>query len=64
MGAAVVGGGGVGLCPGFETIHRFIRIEETIEPNRENQAHYAKMKPLFDKAYFSLVDLFGDLATV
>jgi len=48
----------------FETIHRFIRIEETIEPNRENQTHYAKMKPLFDKAYFALVDLFGDLATV
>jgi len=64
MGAAIVGGVGVGLFPDFETIHRFIRIEETLEPNRENQTHYATMKPLFDKAYFALVDLFGDLAKI
>ena len=64
MGAAVVGGVGVGLFPNFETIDRFIRIEETIEPNKENQKHYAKMKPLFDKTYFALVDLFGDLAKI
>jgi len=64
MGAAVVGGVGVGLFPGFETIDRFIRIEETITPNKENQAHYAKMKPLFDKAYFALVDLFAEMAKI
>ncbi|MCL2622681.1 MAG: xylulokinase [Planctomycetaceae bacterium] len=64
MGAAVVGGVGVGLFPDFETIDRFIRIEETIEPNRENQTHYAKMKPLFDKAYFALVDLFADMSKI
>ena len=64
MGAAVVGGVGVGLFPDFETINRFIRIEETLEPNPENQAHYNKMKPLFDKAYFALVDLFADIAKI
>ncbi|MCL2117897.1 MAG: xylulokinase [Planctomycetaceae bacterium] len=64
MGAAVVGGVGVGLFPGFETIDRFIRIEKTIEPNEENQACYAKMKPFFDKAYFALFDLFTDMAKI
>jgi xylulokinase len=64
MGAAVVGGVGVGLFPGFDTIDRFIRIEETIEPNKENQTHYNKIKPLFDKAYFALVDLFADMAKI
>ena len=64
MGAAVVGGVGVGLFPGFDTIDRFIRIEETIEPNRENQTHYNQIKPLFDKAYFALVDLFADMSKI
>ncbi|MGL6227192.1 MAG: xylulokinase [Thermoguttaceae bacterium] len=64
MGAAVVGGVGVGLFPNFEVIDRFITIEETLKPNGENQRHYGKMKPLFDKAYFSLVSLFDDLAKI
>ncbi len=64
MGAAVVGGVGVGLFEDFDCIDRFIRIEETLEPNPENQKQYAKMKPLFDQAYWSLKDLFAEMALV
>lgn len=62
MGAAVVGGVGVGLFEDFDAIDRFVRIVETVKPNAENQKTYKKMKPLFDKAYHSLADLFGDLS--
>ncbi len=64
MGAAVVGGVGVGLFENFDCIDRFIRIEETLEPNPENQKQYAKTKPLFDQAYWSLKDLFTEMALV
>lgn len=62
MGAAVIGGVSVGLFNNFEAIDRFIQTVETVEPNRDNQKEYARMKPLFNQAYHSLVDLFGDLA--
>ena len=59
MGAAVVGGVGAGVFENFDVIDRFITIEETVEPNRENQKQYAKMKPIFDETYHALVDVFN-----
>ncbi len=62
MGAAIVGGVGVGLFPNFDVIDRFIRVVETVTPDRENQAAYARVKPIFDKAYFALEETFADMA--
>jgi len=62
MGAAIVGGVGTGLFRDFDVIENFIRVEETVQPNPENKNAYNKMKPLFDKAYHSLVDLYAEMA--
>ncbi|MGL6193890.1 MAG: xylulokinase [Thermoguttaceae bacterium] len=62
MGAAVVGGVGVGIFKDFDVIDRFIRIEEVVTPNRENQEIYRKTLPIFDKTYHSLISVFEELA--
>ncbi len=64
MGAAVVGGVGVGLFKDFEVVERFFRIEETFEPDPEARRKYDKIKPLFDRAYLSLEGLFDELAAI
>ncbi|MDR2346932.1 MAG: xylulokinase [Planctomycetaceae bacterium] len=64
MGAAVVGGVGSGIFKDFNVIGQFIRTEETLQPNPENEKAYQKIRPLFDKAYWSLVELFDDLRNV
>ena len=62
MGAAIIGGVGAGVFKDFDVIDRFIKIESTQKPNKENQKIYRKMKPIFEKCYHSLVDVYEDLA--
>jgi xylulokinase len=64
MGAAIIGGVGAGVFKDFDVIDRFIKIESTQRPNKENQKIYRKMKPIFEKCYQSLVDVYEDLATL
>ncbi|MDR2705187.1 MAG: xylulokinase [Planctomycetaceae bacterium] len=64
IGAAIIGGVGVGIFKDFDVIGQFLRVEETLEPNPENQKTYKKIRPLFDKAYQSLIGLFDDLREV
>jgi xylulokinase len=62
MGAAVVGGVGAGIFKDFDVIDRFLHTEEIVQPNPVNQKTYRKVKPLFEQAYNSLVDLFDAMA--
>ncbi|MBQ6108816.1 MAG: hypothetical protein IJK97_11455 [Thermoguttaceae bacterium] len=63
MGAAITGGGGVGLFENFQVIDRFLQPEESFAPDLEKTAVYdAKFKGLFDEAYFALKDIFRKLA--
>jgi len=62
MGAAVAGGVGVGLYPDFSISQQMNQIAETILPNLQAQAAYAKLYPLFDQAYHALAPLYDDLA--
>ena len=64
MGAAVVGGVGIGLFDRFDVIDRFLKIEETIDPIPENQRRYEKMKPIFESAYQGLTDTFDQIAAL
>jgi xylulokinase len=64
MGAAIVGGVGVGIFKDFNVIGQFLRTEENFLPNPENHNAYQKIRPLFDKAYYSLVELFDDLRNI
>lgn len=64
MGAAIIGGVGVGAFQDFNVVDRFIKIESECLPNRENQRQYQKMMPIFDKCYYALEEIYQDLAMV
>ena len=62
IGAAVIAGVGVGVFDGFDEIKRFLKFEKQIEPNRENQEVYEKLKPVFDEAYTCLLPLYEQMS--
>lgn len=62
MGAALVGGVGVGLYPNFDMIETMNEIAETIQPNRENSAIYEKTYPIFNQLYEALVPAYEAIA--
>ena len=64
MGAAVVGGVGIGLYPDFEMAVQMNEIAQTVVPNPQNRAVYDALVPIFDDAYDALVPLFEQLGKV
>ena len=62
MGAAVTGGVAAGVFDGFDVIERFIEVDAVHEPNPEANAAYERMKPIFEKSYHALIDVFEDLS--
>jgi xylulokinase len=62
MGAALAGGVGVGLYPGFEMAATMNSVAEIIEPNPQAQAVYAELYPLFQETYATLVPVYDRLA--
>jgi len=64
MGAAVIGGVAAGLFPGFDVIHRFVRVEHTAVPDPETRKRYLRILPLLEKSYRALVGVYGDLAAL
>ena len=48
MGAALAGGIGVGLYPGWSMGERMNPVEETIEPDPLEQAAYERLAPVFE----------------
>lgn len=61
MGAAVIGGVGIGLLPSFDSVERFIRFVDRVCPIAEHTKIYRNLFPLFDEAYEDLVPLFDKL---
>jgi xylulokinase len=62
MGAALAGGVGVGLYPGFEMIERMNRVTATITPDATNHTRYNALYPTFEAAYHALVPIYSQLA--
>ncbi len=62
MGAALAGGVGVGLYPGFEMATAMNPVAEVIEPNPQAQAVYTELYPLFQETYAALVPVYDRLA--
>lgn len=58
IGAAVTAGVGVGVLSDFDTIDRFIRIVDTIEPIKENHMKYAHSIQLFEECYKAIEPVF------
>ncbi|MFO7882853.1 MAG: xylulokinase [Kosmotogaceae bacterium] len=61
MGAAILGAVGAGEMT-FKEASRFVKDIQFISPNLENKAYYEKLFKVFDKAYFSLLETYEDLA--
>jgi len=62
MGAAVTAGVAAGAFENFDAIDRFISIEDACSPDPQSAAQYDKIKPIFEKCYHALVDVYEDLA--
>ncbi|MBL7220622.1 MAG: xylulokinase [Phycisphaerae bacterium] len=62
MGAAVTAGVGAGVFENFDAIDRFISIDSTCQPDADAAAQYEKIKPIFEKCYHALVDVYEDMA--
>ncbi|MFN8528792.1 MAG: xylulokinase [Anaerolineae bacterium] len=64
MGAALVGGVGVGLYPDYSMIETMNEIADTLHPNPENSAVYEKLYPIFNQLYEALVPAYRQLAAL
>lgn len=64
MGAALVGGIGVGLYPGFDLIHQMNAVASTVAPDPAAQAVYQRMLPVFEKLYAALEPVYADIAAL
>jgi len=64
MGAALAAGVGVGEYADFGAINKFIERTHTVRPIPENVAKYAKLYPVFEKAYAALLGVYDDLAAL
>ncbi len=64
MGAALVGGVGVGLYPGFEQIHQMNAVASTVMPGSGAQATYERMMPVFERLYTALEPVYEDIAAL
>ena len=62
MGAAVAAGVGAGVLPDFSAISRFIRTDDTTEPDPENHARYQELRNLFETCYQGLLPAYHELA--
>jgi xylulokinase len=64
MGAAVVGGVGVGLYPDFSIIEQMNHIAETIQPDPSAHAAYERIYPIFEQSYHALLPIYNALAEI
>ncbi|TVQ39699.1 MAG: xylulokinase [Spirochaetaceae bacterium] len=62
MGAALCAGVGIGAFGGFGDVKSFNPVEHVIEPSPERHEQYARLYPVFNEAYDSLVSVYSHLS--
>jgi xylulokinase len=62
MGAAVIGGVGIGLYPDFSMSQSMNPVVEVFTPDRTNQATYEQMADVFEASYQALVPVYDMMA--
>ena len=62
MGAAVIGGVGVGLFDSFSAIERFVEVTDTLSPAPDSDKVYAPIKQTFEDFYQALKPVFENIA--
>jgi xylulokinase len=63
MGAAVIGGVGIGVYKDFNSINKFINFNNYRKPIDKNKREYDKLKPIFNESYSSLVKIYDKLSS-
>ena len=58
MGAAILGGIGIGLYEDERVIHKFLKIGTVVTPNAENHAKYRELMPFFEAVYEALLPVY------
>ena len=64
MGAALVGGVGVGLYPDFSMIETMNDVAATVMPDEQARATYDKMYPIFNQLYEALAPVYDNIAAL
>jgi xylulokinase len=62
MGAALIGGIGVGLYPDFSMAEHMNAVAQTFTPDPPAMAVYEHIYPIFDAAYHALVPIYDQIA--
>lgn len=62
IGAAILGGIGVGLFKDFSVTERFIQTVGVVHPDERNRKRYQEWMQVFDRAYWALEDLYTQMA--
>ena len=61
-GGAILGGIAMGIYPDEATaLEKYLEIAAVTRPNPENVAKYARLKPIFEKIYEGLYDVYPDI---
>ena len=61
MGAAVIGGVGVGLFEDFSAVNRFFQINQERTPDENLAELYREKREVFDELYHALEPVFGKM---
>ena len=64
LGAAIAGGIGVGIYPGFGVASQLIPVYEAERPDPATAAHFDEMVALYAETYRALEPIFGKLTSV
>ncbi len=61
LGAAIIGGVGVGIFEDFDVAEKIIKINTTIQPNKKNSQIYKRQRKVFNACYFALEQIFYEM---
>jgi len=64
LGAAIVGGVGIGIFPGIEAVRDLLEIKDCFLPKEEESQVYERLYPVFKQCYLSLVEVYESLASL
>jgi xylulokinase len=62
MGAALIGGIGVGLYSGYAMAEQMNAVAQTVTPDPQAVAVYEKVYPIFEAAYHALIPVYDQIA--
>lgn len=62
IGAAVIGGVGIGVFDSFDAVNSFWQVTDTVDPDPANAAVYEKYLPVFNQTYESLLGVYTTMA--